>query len=30
MEKLFKSMSETLSLTRKLEGKRKGERGFTS
>jgi type IV pilus assembly protein PilA len=29
MEKLFKSVSESLSLTRKLEGKRKGERGFT-
>jgi type IV pilus assembly protein PilA len=29
MEKLFKSMSEALSLTRKLEGERKGERGFT-
>jgi type IV pilus assembly protein PilA len=29
MEKLFKSVSEALSLTRKLEGERKGERGFT-
>jgi type IV pilus assembly protein PilA len=29
MEKLFKSMSEALSLTRKLEGERKGEKGFT-
>jgi type IV pilus assembly protein PilA len=29
MERLFKSMSETLSLTRKLEGERKGEKGFT-
>jgi type IV pilus assembly protein PilA len=29
MEKLFKSMSEALSLTRKLEGERKSERGFT-
>jgi len=30
MEKLFKSMSETLSFTRKkLEGERKGEKGFT-
>jgi type IV pilus assembly protein PilA len=29
MEKLFKSLSEALSLTRKLEGERKGEKGFT-
>jgi type IV pilus assembly protein PilA len=29
MEKLFKSVSEALSLTRKLEGERKGEKGFT-
>jgi type IV pilus assembly protein PilA len=29
MERLFKSMSEALSLTRKLEGERKGEKGFT-
>jgi type IV pilus assembly protein PilA len=29
MEKLFKSVSQALSLTRKLEGERKGERGFT-
>jgi type IV pilus assembly protein PilA len=29
MEKLFKSVSDALSLTRKLEGKRKGEKGFT-
>jgi type IV pilus assembly protein PilA len=29
MEKLFKSMSEALSLTRKLEGERKSEKGFT-
>jgi type IV pilus assembly protein PilA len=29
MEKLFKSMSEALSLTRKLEGERKAEKGFT-
>jgi len=29
MEKLFKSMSEALSLTRRLEGERKGEKGFT-
>jgi type IV pilus assembly protein PilA len=29
MKKLFKSMSEALSLTRKLEGERKSERGFT-
>jgi type IV pilus assembly protein PilA len=29
MEKLFKSVSESLSLTRKLEGERKGEKGFT-
>jgi prepilin-type N-terminal cleavage/methylation domain-containing protein len=29
MEKLFRSVSEALSLTRKLEGERKGEKGFT-
>jgi type IV pilus assembly protein PilA len=29
MEKLFKSVSESLSLTGKLEGERKGEKGFT-
>jgi len=29
MEKLFKSVSEALSLTRRLEGERKGEKGFT-
>ena len=29
MEKLFKSVSQALSLTRKLEGERKGEKGFT-
>jgi type IV pilus assembly protein PilA len=29
MEKLFKSVSESLSLTRKLESERKGEKGFT-
>ena len=29
MEKLFKSVSKALSLTRKLEDERKGEKGFT-
>ncbi|WP_299238349.1 prepilin-type N-terminal cleavage/methylation domain-containing protein [Sulfurihydrogenibium sp.] len=29
MEKLFKSVSQALSLTRRLEGERKGEKGFT-
>jgi type IV pilus assembly protein PilA len=29
MEKLFKSVSESLSLSRRLEGERKGEKGFT-
>jgi type IV pilus assembly protein PilA len=29
MEKMLRSLSESLSLTRKLEGERKGEKGFT-